>query len=103
MSRNKQDYVVEDDLADDLMNELALADEELAEWRDRKVAQLREKAERRRTGRKPFPEKRRRTNRISVSFNEAEFQTVQAFVGARETAEVLRELVLETIAQKNAE
>ncbi|MBR4975620.1 MAG: hypothetical protein IKY61_01105 [Thermoguttaceae bacterium] len=51
MSRNKQDYVVEDDLADDLMNELALADEELAEWRDQKVAQLREKAERRRTGR----------------------------------------------------
>ena len=55
-----------------------------------------------RAGRKPKPESERRSIRFSVCFNAAEYREVEAFVGSRETGEVLRNLVLEAIAQKNA-
>lgn len=102
---NKTDgCAVEDMLADDLLRDpdFEVADEELLAWRDAEVSKLRAKAEKRRAGRKPKPESERRTIRFSVCFNAAEYREVEAFVGARETGEVLRNLVLEAIAQKNA-
>ena len=97
-------FTVEDMLADQMMRDpdYEAADEELLAWRDAEVSKLRAKAEKRRTGRKPKPESERRSIRFSVCFNDAEYREVEAFVGSRETGEVLRNLVLEAIAQKNA-
>lgn len=102
---NKTDgCAVEDMLADDLLRDpdFEAADEELLAWRDAEVSKLRAKAEKRRAGRKPKPESQRRTIRFSVCFNAAEYREVETFVGSRETGEVLRNLVLEAIARKNA-
>lgn len=96
---------IEDDIADQMLRDpdFEAADEELLAWRDAEVSKLRAKAAKRRAGRKPKPESERRSIRFSVCFNAAEYREVEAFVGSRETGEVLRNLVLEAIAQKNAE
>ena len=100
----KYQRTIEDDLADRMMRDpdYEAADEELLAWRDAEVSKLRAKAEKRRTGRKPKPAHERRSIRFSVCFNAAEYRQVETFVGERETGEVLRQLILEAIAQKNA-
>ena len=104
-TKKTDSYTVEEMLADNLLNDpdFKVADDELLAWRDAEVAKLRAKAEKRRTGRKPKPACERRSIRFSVCFNAAEYRQVEAFVGERETGEVLHNLVLEAIAQKNAE
>lgn len=105
---NKREWTIEDEMANDLTRSFPKADEELAAWRDATVAKLRAKGdarrERRRAGRKPKPESERRTIRFSVCFNAAEYRRVEAFVGSRETGEVLRELILGALpSEENAE
>ena len=104
-TKKTDSYTVEEMLADNLLNDpdFKVADDELLAWRDAEVAKLRAKAEKRRTGRKPKPACERRSIRFSVCFNAAKYRQVEAFVGERETGEVLHNLVLEAIAQKNAE
>lgn len=51
----------------------------------------------RRAGRKPKPESERRVNKYHVCLNEAENRRVRAYVGDRETGEVLRELILSAL------
>lgn len=57
----------------------------------------------RRAGRKPKPESERRTRRYRVCLNEAEDRRVRAYVGERETAEVLRELILGALPPEASE
>lgn len=84
---------------------------ELAEWRDEKIAKLQAKADAKRAkangsrtrGRKPKPESERRTNRFQLCFNAAEYDRVRAYVGDRETGEVLRELILSALPPENAD
>ncbi len=104
-TKKTDNHPIEDFIADEMLRDetFEAADAELLAWRDAEVAKLRAKAEKRRTGRKPKPASERRTIRFSVCFNAAEYREVEAFVGSRETGEVLRQLVLEAIAQKNAE
>ncbi len=92
-------FTVEDMLADQMLRDpdFEAADEELLAWRDAEVSKLRAKAAKRRAGRKPKPESERRTIRFSVCFNAGEYRRVEAFVGSRETGEVLRELILSAL------
>lgn len=98
-------FTVEDMLADQMLRDpdFEAADEELLAWRDAEVSKLRAKAAKRRAGRKPKPESERRTIRFSVCFNAGEYRRVEAFVGSRETGEVLRELILGALPPENAE
>jgi len=98
MSQNLQ-RTIEDDIANQMLRDpdFEAADEELLAWRDAEVSKLRAKAAKRRAGRKPKPESERRTIRFSVCFNAGEYRRVEAFVGSRETGEVLRELILSAL------
>ncbi len=102
MKKFKDDGAIEESIADELKNDLAHAEGVLKDWRNQTADGLREKAERKRTGRKPFPEKRRRSIRVSLNFNKAEFDAVQEFVGDLETADVLRGLVLNAIKRQQS-
>lgn len=88
--------IIEDAMANALAARFPNADAELAARRDEAVAALRAKADvrRNRGGRKPKPESERRTIRFQLCFNAAEYARVAKYVGDRETAEVLRELIL---------
>jgi hypothetical protein len=60
-----------------------------------------EREVKRRAGRKPKPA--HELNKYRVCLNEAENRRVRAFVGDRETGEVLRELILSALPPENAE
>lgn len=88
----------EDIAAGELRESFRHATGELADWRDEKIAKLQAKAASARTrGRKPKPEKDRRTIRFQLCFNAAEYARVRAYVGERETGKALRELILSAL------
>lgn len=60
-------------------------------------AEIEEQVETIRRGRKPFPSNRLRKHRIMTYFNDAEINAVIDAAGERETAEFLRELILNAI------
>ncbi len=78
------------------------ASPEFCQELDQRIAVV-EREVKRRAGRKPKPAHERRVNKYHVCLNEAENRRVRAYVGDRETGEVLRELILSALPPEDAE